>query len=117
MFLLHKLEDAASDERIKAKYKWYIDGITAIYNPITVSENILQSYCGKYGNRVISYRNGGLYYQYKGRTLRKMSAVSEEYFVIEGYDFFRVKFNIDDDRVTGLNEIYDDGNVIRLIKE
>ena len=46
-----------------------------------------------------------------------MSAVSKEYFVIEGYDFFRVKFNIDDDRVTGLNEIYDDGNVIRLIKE
>ena len=116
-FLLHKLLDATDEETIKVKYQWYIDGVNAFNNPVRVSENVLQSYGGKYGNRIITYENGSLFYQYKGRTRRKMSAISNKYFIIEGYDFFRVKFVIDDNGVTGLNEIYDDGNVTRLIKE
>ncbi len=115
--LLHQLKKETSDETIKNKYQWYIDGINALNNPISVPGNILQAYNGTYGNRNIYYESDGLYYQYKGRTKRKMFAISNEYFLIEGYDFFRVRFIKNKNKVIGLNEIYDDGNITKLSKE
>lgn len=117
MYLLHKLKEETTDAAVKNKYQWYIEGINALNNPISLSENIMQSYSGKYGNRKISYENNNLYYQYKGRTKRKMIAISKEYFLIEGYDFFRLKFITDNNKVIGLNEVYDDGNITKLTKE
>lgn len=117
LYLLHKLQDTANDETIKDKYQWYIDGTNAINNPVRVSEKIQQHYEGKYGNRTILYDNGSLYYQYKGRTKRKMYAITDEYFAIEGYDFFRVKFINENQKVIGMDELYDDGNIERLNKE
>jgi hypothetical protein len=115
--LLHKLKDEAADETVKNKYQWYIDGVNALNNPFSVPADIMRSYSGKYGNRNIYYENNNLYYQYKNRAKRKMFAISNDYFLIEGYDFFRVKFIKDNDRVTGLNEIYDDGSISELSKE
>lgn len=117
IYLLHKLQKESMDESIRKKYQWYIDGISALDTPISIPENIIQSYAGEYGNRKISYENNNLYYQYKGRTKRKMFAISDEYFIIEGYDFFRVKFISDDYKVVGLNEIYDDGSITSITKE
>lgn len=115
--LLLKLKAESTDETIQSKYQWAIDGLNAIDNPITVTEEILQSYGGKYGNRVIYYEDKTLYYQYKRRTKRKMFAISNEYFLVEGYDFFRVKFMKEKDEVNGINEIYDDGTTTKLTKE
>jgi hypothetical protein len=117
MYLLHKLKEESTDESVKNKYQWYIEGLNALNNPVLIAENILQSYSGIYGNRKISYENNELYYQYKGRTKRKMFAISNEYFLIEGNDFVRVKFITYNDKVTGLNEIYDEGNITELKKE
>jgi hypothetical protein len=54
-----------------------------------------------------------LYYQYKGRTKRRMLPVREDYFVVENYDFFRVRFTKEKDKVTGLEEIFTDGSVMK----
>ena len=115
--LLLKLKDESTDEDIKKKYQWVIDGLNATNDPVIVKENILQSYAGKYGNRDIYYENNNLFYQYKGRTKRKMLAISNEYFLIEGYNFFRVKFVSENDTVVGFNEIHDDGTATTLQKE
>lgn len=117
MYLLHKLKEETTDETIKNRYQWYIEGINALNNPISISGNIMQSYSGIYGNRNIAYENNNLYYQYKGRTKRKMFVISNEYFLIEGLDFLRVKFIKENNKVTGLNEVYDDGNITKLTKE
>jgi hypothetical protein len=98
-------------------YDGAIDGVNAIHHPVVVPEGILQSYGGKYGNRRIFYQDGTLYYQYKGRTKRKMCAISNEYFTVEGYDFFRVKFHVGNGNVSTMAEIYDDGTISKLIKE
>jgi len=117
MNLLNKLKDKAADQNVKNKYQWYIEGVNALNNPVSVKENILQSYSDTYGNRKIYYENGGLFYQYKGRAKRKMIPISNEYFLIEGNDSIRIKFITDNNKVTGLNEIFDDGTIINLMKE
>jgi len=115
--LLNKLKEEAKDKVVKNKYQWYIEGINALNNPVTVPEGIIRAYIGKYGNRNIYYENGSLYYQYKGRTKRKMLAISDEYFLIEDYDSYRIKFIRESNKVIGLNQVFNDGNITELTKE
>lgn len=86
-------------------------------NCISIPENIMQAYSGKYGNRNIYYENGALYYQYKGRKKRRMCAISNDYFLIEGNDQFRLKFIKNNNKVTGLNAVYNNGSIVNLTKE
>ena len=117
MEALKKLKEETTNEKIKDKYQWAIDGVRAINNPLYVNDSILQSYVGKYGNRNIYFENKKLCYQYKKRSKRIMFAITEEYFLVEGYDFFRVKFIKEKDTVVGFDEIYTDGDVVKNYKE
>ncbi|MGE5681628.1 MAG: S41 family peptidase [Bacillota bacterium] len=117
IFLLQKLKEGSMNETIKNKYLWYIEGVNALRNSISIPVNIMQAYSGKYGNRNIYFENGGLHYQYKGRKKRRMCAISNDYFLIEGSDQFRVKFIKNNNKVIGLNAVYNDGSIINLKKE
>jgi hypothetical protein len=117
MNILLQLKEENTDETIESMYQWAIDGLKAFYNPVTVPEDILQSYPGKYGSRNIYYEDRILYYQYKGGTKREMFAVSNEYFLVQGYDFLRVKFIKEKDAIRGISEIFDDGTIVELTKE
>jgi hypothetical protein len=112
MDVLKKLTTGATDET-RERYQWALDGVKAVYEPVALSESILLAYAGNYGTRDVHYEDGTLYYQYKGRTKRKMLPVREDYFVVEHYDFFRVRFTRDNGRITSLEEIYTDGSVAR----
>lgn len=113
MEALKELIDAAVDAGTRDKYKWALDGVKAVYEPVTLPESIVRSYAGNYGTRDIHYEDGTLYYQYKGRTKRTMMPVREDYFIVENYDFFRVRFTKDNGRITSLEEIFTDGSVTR----
>jgi len=104
---------AAADNETREKYQWALDGVQAVYEPVTLSENILQTYAGNYGTRDVHYEDGELYYQYKGRTKRRMLPVRENYFIVENYDFFRVRFTKEKGKVTSLEELFTDGSVMR----
>ncbi len=110
---LRRLVETAVEKKAKDKYEWALDGVLAIYEPVSLPEEVLHSYAGNYGNRDIYFEDGMLYYQYKKRTKRIMLPVREDYFVIENYDFFRVLFTKDKGKITGLNEIFTDGSVTR----
>ncbi|MGE5351268.1 MAG: S41 family peptidase [Acidobacteriota bacterium] len=116
-YLLQKLKDGAKNETVKNKYQWCIDGLAALRNSISVPENLMQAYSGRYGNRNIYFENGGLYYQYKGRKKRRMRAISSDYFMVEGSDQFRIKFIKSNNEVSGLNAVYNDGSIINFKKE
>ncbi len=103
---LVKIED---DEKEKKKYEWIIDGLNARRNSVEVDESILISYAGKYGSRTIHYENGDLYYQYGDRSKMKMIAISENYFIVEIYDYLRVRFIKENNSVIGFEQDYDDG--------
>jgi hypothetical protein len=52
-----------------------------------------------------------MYYQYGDRSKMKMTAISENYFMVEIYDYFRVRFIKDDNSVICIEQDYDDGRV------
>ncbi|MFH1197881.1 MAG: S41 family peptidase [bacterium] len=115
--LLEKLKSTSTNDKISQRYKWSLDGVKAEYTPAIVDEELLKKYAGKYGNRDIYFENGKLLYQYKGRTKREMNGVTSDYFVVEGYDWFRIKFNMEDNRVTGMEEIQSSGQSAKLKKD
>ncbi|UCG93305.1 MAG: S41 family peptidase [candidate division WOR-3 bacterium] len=110
---LRKLSETAVEEEVKEKYQWALDGVLAIGEPVSLPEDVLQAYAGNYGIRDIHFEDGVLYYQYKKRTKRRMLPVREDYFVVENYDFFRVRFTKEKGRITSLDEIFTDGSVMR----
>ncbi|NIM12512.1 MAG: hypothetical protein GTO45_10440 [Candidatus Aminicenantes bacterium] len=117
MEALKKLVEGTTDENTKMRYQWAYDGVNARNNPVSVAESILQSYVGKYRNRTISYENGKLYYRYRERLKRKMIPISDSYFLVENYDFFRVRFKKEKDVVVGFEEIFTNGRIIKNYKE
>ncbi|OGU54092.1 MAG: hypothetical protein A2V66_07440 [Ignavibacteria bacterium RBG_13_36_8] len=117
IYALEKLIENTSDQNKIKHLKWSFDGVKAEQSPAAVSEDILRQYVGKYGNRDIYYEGSNLLYQYKGKTKRKMLAISSDYFVVEDYDWFRVKFNIENGIVKGFEEVYSDGGSTILNKE
>lgn len=110
---LRKLSETAVEKEVKEKYQWALDGVLAICEPVSLPEDVLQAYVGNYGTRDVHFEDGVLYYQYKKRTKRRMLPVREDYFVIEYYDFFRVRFTKDKGKITSLEEIFTDGSVVR----
>lgn len=114
---LNELVKTEDDEKEKKKYKWIIDGLNARRNSVEVDESILISYAGKYGDRTIYYENGDMYYQYGDRSKMKMTAISENYFMVEIYDYFRVRFIKDDNSVICIEQDYDDGRAKTYCKE
>jgi hypothetical protein len=114
---LNELVKTEVDEKEKKKYKWIIDGLNAKRHYVEVDESILLSYAGKYGDRTIYYENGDMYYQYGDRSKMKMIAISENYFIVEIYNHFRVRFIKENNSIIGLEQVYDDGGVKTYTKE
>jgi hypothetical protein len=114
---LNELTKTKVDEEEKKRYRWIIDELDAKRNFIKVDESILNSYAGKYGDRTIFYENGELYYQYGDRSKMKMIAMSENYFIVEIYDYFRVRFIKENNFVIGFEQVYYDGKVKMYNKE
>lgn len=93
----------------KPKYEWILAGLKARQNPATVDEATMRSYIGTYGPRTISFENGQLYYQRAGNAKYKLRVLSKDLFEPEGLDYFRIRFVVENNKVTALEGLYDDG--------
>jgi hypothetical protein len=113
MKALTTLQERAADLETGERYQWAIDGVEATQSPVSVDGATLRSYAGQYGTREIVLESGNLYYRYRDRSKRRMFAISKEYFLIEGYDSFRVKFIRNEGGVVGFDEFFTDGSVVR----
>jgi hypothetical protein len=111
--VLRKLSGKTVEKEVKDKYQWALDGALAVYEPVSLPEDVLERYAGNYGARNVYFKDGVLFYQYKKSTKRKMLPVREDYFVVEDYDFFRVRFTIEKGKITSLEEMFTDGSVVR----
>ncbi len=87
-----KLAEKEEDPSLKALYQWQNDIYEAALNPVTVDEETLRSYVGTYGPRMITLENDALFYQREGRTKMKMIPIAVDNFMLEGIDYFRLKF-------------------------
>jgi C-terminal processing protease CtpA/Prc len=112
MEALKKLQKETADNAAKMKYQWVFDGLNARNNPVSVDRNRLQSYTGRYRDRIISYENGELYYQWGRRPKSRMIPISDIYFILESYDYFRIRFKKKEGDVVILEEVFTNGRVI-----
>jgi C-terminal processing protease CtpA/Prc len=106
---LQGLSDANPDEKGE-RYRWYLKGIIAKNNPVTLATKTLKTYVGKYGPRAITLEKGELYYQRDGRSKMKMSAMDQTTFSVEGYDDFRLQFSLKNGKAVAVFGLYDNGH-------
>jgi len=97
-----KLADKEKDPEFKAYYLWQAEAYQAALNPATLDEATMRSYMGIYGPRTITLEGGSLFYQRQGQPKRKLTPISEDYFMLEGVSYFRLKFLKDGDRVVAV---------------
>jgi hypothetical protein len=97
-------------EGLKQQILWTLKGIEAALNPIELAEKELKAYIGVYGPRTIRKKESALYYQREGRGEYKLKPLGEDWFSLEGLDYFRIRFERDDSgMVTRLVGLYDNG--------
>jgi C-terminal processing protease CtpA/Prc len=114
---LEELRKTAPNSDAKALYQWYIDGHKAKMEPAVVDTETLARYVGKYGAYNITLDDVVLLYQRGDRAKYRMTPMSEVLFVIDEVSDRRLKFVVEDGRVTGLVALYNDGERVEYPKE
>ena len=87
---LEKLIGSTRDSTALDKYQWALDGLKANYNNVDIIN--LEKYAGNYGKIKITNQGSKLFCQYKERSAKLLIPISEDYFIVEGIDYYRIKF-------------------------
>jgi hypothetical protein len=98
-----------SDEVAREMLEWAIDGLKANAEPFDVPLTVLETYAGRYRGARILLEGSELLLQFDGRPGRRLLAVNETTFVVEGRDDLRVRFVREDRRTMGFERMYADG--------
>lgn len=106
---LKNLKNTTEESRMKQFYSWRIEGIKAKINPVDSEELNLEQYVGQYGPRSIIFENGELFYQREGRNKFSLIPMGNHWFMLEGLEYFRVEFELVDERAIALIGHYDNG--------
>jgi hypothetical protein len=101
---LKKISDKTMDADRKAIIDFDIEILKASHQPAQVDESILRQYTGNFGPRRVWFENGNLYYQREDRPVFKLIPMSEDTFMLEGVDYFKMRFVKDDS-----------GNVVEIL--
>jgi hypothetical protein len=108
---LEKLLEKAKDPKREAEIKWAIEGKKVLLNPVKIEEKKLKAYVGLYGPRKIWMENGDLYYQRENRPRYKLIPMGDHWFMLEGLDYFRIQFVLDEKgKATELIGYYSSGS-------
>lgn len=108
---LRKLRESAQEPERRQSYDWALAGLEARLHPVTLEPAALQAYTGIYGPRRVTLEAGALYYQREGRPTLRLIPAGEDFFLVDGLDFFRVRFTRDaSGKVEKFVGMYDNGN-------
>lgn len=107
--VLEKLYAKCKVEQLKTHYKWAMDAVKAKLTPVTIDEETLKSYAGKYGERTLTFENGVLFYQRVNNPKVKLIPITETIFKMNEIDFFRLEIIKENGKVTALKGLYDNG--------
>jgi hypothetical protein len=108
MALQNRLKKS-KDEDDKKRISWALETLKALHSPLTLQAETLKSYVGQYGDRVITLENDQLIYS-RGTSRKRLIAVDNDRFVVEGLDHFRLQFQRDGKgRLMSLSGLYADG--------
>lgn len=114
---MKKMSEKEEDPKFKKYYLWMYEGYNSRLNPVTISRDVLKSYVGTYGPRVITLEDSSLFYQRGEQTKMKMIPISEDYFMFNEIDYFRLKILKEDNKVIGVEGYSFEGPTDRHLKE
>ena len=114
---IKKMSGKEEDPKFKTYYLWIYEGYKSRLNPVIIRMDVLKSYVGTYGPRMITLEDGSLFYQREGRAKMKMIPISEDYFMFNEIDYFRLKFLKEDNNVIGVEGYTAEGPTDRHLKE
>jgi len=77
-------------------FKWIRDYKKALQKPFELNPDLARKYIGDYDPRKIFMEDGQLYYQRGENPKYKMTPMSEDTFVFEDLDYFRLKIETDE---------------------
>ena len=104
------LAENETDEAARQQIAWAQQGLKAQLEPVTLAPEVFPQYVGDYGPRRIFVDAEILYYQREERPRFRLIPMGDDMFMLEGLDYFRVKFERNNDgevvRIVGL---YDNG--------
>ena len=111
---LSGLKNNAKEEIASFRIDWVKREIDAKLKPVVMTSEEMEQYLGKYRSRKILFENGKLFYQREGRPKQQLVPLGDDWFKVEGLDYFRLYFiRNQSGKVTELNGVYDDGSVDR----
>lgn len=113
LLALEKLAEKTGDEMIRQQLTWAISGLEAKLKPVTADEKTMKKYAGTYGPRKITFENGFLYYQREDRPKMKMIPMTEDTFMFEDIDYFRLKIIMENGEAVAVEGYYDNGRTDR----
>jgi retinol-binding protein 3 len=96
----------------RADIDWAVTGLQARLKPVALSAQDMQALVGAYGIRKIWIEDGKLRYQREGRPPLTLVAMGNDLFGFVETANIRVKFRRTNGKVTGFDQLTDDGRVI-----
>ncbi len=107
-------EKASDDPQRKRSLEWAAAALDAKTNPVALELAVKRSYAGSYGPRKITVdASGKLWYARDGRDPSELVALKDGLFMVDGIDYFRIRFVEDGGKVVALEGHYDDGRTDR----
>lgn len=103
------LEENKDDEELKKIYSWNLSGVKVLNEPKIIDTAILKSYIGNYGSSLISINIRSLYYQQDNESKDELIPLNESEFLIKDKNYLRIRFVLENGKVTGLERYYDNG--------
>ena len=111
MHALENIRDSRSEDD-SISISWAIDGLRAKLHPYEMPENLKQ-FVGEFGERrVFIAEDGNLYYARGTNPPMALIPMAKDQFYFAELDYFRLRFTRDeDDVITGVQGMYNDGRV------
>jgi len=108
---LKKLRDTAGDSESRQQIAWALEGIDVRAHPVAMDAKSLRAFTGGYGPRRIREENGVLYYQRPPQPEHRLIPGSGDLFLVDGVEYFRIRFERTGGKVTKLVGLYENGMV------
>lgn len=102
-------------QKLSAKNKnlnnldWYIPIVKNRQKTANVDSTILKSYQGKYGKGELKYENNNLYYKWNTTSSLLLIPIEQDFFLVDGVDDFRIKVVFENNVITGIKRVFQDG--------
>lgn len=100
---------SAKNKEVTNNLNWYIPIIKNRQKAANIDSTVLKSYQGKYGKSELKYENDNLYYKWNNLFTLLLTPLDQDLFLVDGIDDFRIKIISENNLVTGIKRVYQDG--------